>query len=132
MVDLETTNMLLGVMAAVSVLEALLIIGLGIGGFMVYRRVTTLINELEERRIAPLAAKVDAILGDVQAVTGRMQAQAARVDNAIHGTLARVDSTATGVKDAVRDRVDQVVGVARGVRAVLAAMFGRTVSQARV
>jgi hypothetical protein len=130
-VDLDTTNVLLGIMAAVSVLEGLLIIGLGVGGFMVYRRVMTLVTELEERQIAPLTAKVNAILEDVQGVTGRMQAQAARVDNAIHGTLARVDSTAAGVKDAVRYKVDSVVGVARGVRAVLASLFGRRVTEAR-
>ena len=32
MVDLHTTNMLLGIMAGVSVLEALLLIGMGVGG----------------------------------------------------------------------------------------------------
>jgi pyrimidine operon attenuation protein/uracil phosphoribosyltransferase len=130
-VDLDTTNMLLGIMAVVSVLEGLLIIGLAVGGFMLYRRVTTLINELEERHVAPLTAKVNAILEDVQGVTGRMQAQAARVDNAIHGTLAKVDSTASGVKDAVRDKVDHVVGVARGVLAVVASLFGRHETEAR-
>jgi pyrimidine operon attenuation protein/uracil phosphoribosyltransferase len=130
-VDLDTTNMLLGIMAAVSVLEGLLIIGLAIGGFVLYRRVTTLINELEERHVAPLTAKVNAILEDVQGVTGRMQAQAARVDNAIHGTLARVDSTASGVKDVVRDQVDHMVGVARGVVAVIASLFGRHETEAR-
>jgi pyrimidine operon attenuation protein/uracil phosphoribosyltransferase len=132
MVDLDTTNMMLGIMAAVSVLEALLLIGLGIGGFMMYRRVMTLVNELEQRQIAPLTAKVNAILGDVRAVTGRVQAQAARVDNAIHGTLDSVDSTATGVKDAVRDRVDQVIAVARGIRAAVASLFGRDMTHARV
>ncbi len=129
--DLDTTNMLLGIMAVVSVLEGLLIIGLSVGGYMVYRRVTTLVTELEERQIAPLTAKVNAILEDVQGVTGRMQAQAARVDNAIHGTLAKVDSTAAGVQDAVRNQVHTVVGVARGVRAVLASLFGRKVTEAR-
>jgi hypothetical protein len=123
--------MLLGIMAAVSVLEGLLIIGLAIGGFVLYRRVTTLINELEERHVAPVTAKVNAILEDVQGVTGRMQAQAARVDNAIHGTLARVDSTASGVKDVVRDQVDHMVGVARGVLAVIASLFGRRETEAR-
>jgi hypothetical protein len=130
-VDLDTTNMLLGIMAAVSVLEGLLIIGLAIGGFVLYRRVTTLMNELEERHVAPVTAKVNAILEDVQGVTGRMQAQAARVDNAIHGTLARVDSTASGVKDVVRDQVDHMVGVARGVLAVIASLFGRRETEAR-
>ena len=32
-VDLSTTNLLLGIMAAVSVLEALVVIGIGVGGF---------------------------------------------------------------------------------------------------
>ena len=98
---------------------------------MLYRRVTTAVNELERASVAPLTAKVNAILGDVQGVTGRMQAQAARVDNAIHGTMEQVDSTAAGVKDAVRNRVHTVVGVARGVRAVLASLFGRKVTEAR-
>jgi hypothetical protein len=132
MVDLDTTNMILAIMAAVSVLEGLVLIGLGVGGFIVYRRVMTLINDLEERQIAPLTAKVNAILGDVRAVTSRVQTQATRVDNAIHGTLDRVDSTAADVKDAVREKVDLVVGIARGVRAVVASLFGRDMTQARV
>ena len=36
--ELGTTNLLLGIMAAVSVLEALVIIGIGVAGFMVYRQ----------------------------------------------------------------------------------------------
>jgi hypothetical protein len=131
-VDLDTTNTLLGIMAAVSVLEGLLIIGLAVGGFMAYRRIMTLVTELEERHIAPITAKTNAILEDVQGVTGRMQAQAARVDNAIHGTLDRVDSTAAGVSGAVREKMAHVVGVARGVRAVVASLFGRRASEARV
>ena len=37
MVDLTTTNVLLGIMAAVSILEALCLIGAGVAGFLVYR-----------------------------------------------------------------------------------------------
>jgi len=82
MANLDTTNMLLGIMAAVSVLEALLLIGLGIGGFMVYRRVMQLVNDLETRKIATL-----------------------------------------------RDKVNQAVGVARGIRAVIASIMGTESSQ---
>jgi hypothetical protein len=35
--NLATTNLLLGIMAAVSVLEALVIIGIGVAGYLVYR-----------------------------------------------------------------------------------------------
>jgi hypothetical protein len=122
--NLDTTNMLLGVMAAVSVLEALLLIGLGIGGFMVYRRVMQLVNDLETRQIAPLRDKVDSILLDVKTVTARVSEQTERVDHAISGTIHRVDETADRVKGSVRDKVNQAVGVARGIRAVIASLIG--------
>ena len=58
MVDLHTTNVLLGIMAAVSVLEALLVIGMGVGGFLVYRRVMQLVSDLEARQIADTQRQV--------------------------------------------------------------------------
>lgn len=121
--NLETTNMMLGIMAVVSVLEALLLIGLGVGGFLLYRRAMALINDLEARQIAPLREKVDAILADVRTVTSRVSHQTERVDHAITGTMDRVDETADRVKTSVRDKVNQAVGVVRGVRAVIAALL---------
>ena len=41
--ELGTTNLLLGIMAAVSVLEAIVIIGMGVAGFMAYRNVMALV-----------------------------------------------------------------------------------------
>jgi hypothetical protein len=121
--DLHTTNLLLGIMAAVSVLEALLLIGMGIGGYVVYGRVTTLIADLEARQVAPLREKVEAILADVKSVTARVSQQTERVDHAISGTMGRVDETAERVKGSVRDKVNQAVGVVRGIRAILASLM---------
>jgi hypothetical protein len=118
-IDLHTTNILLGIMAAVSVLEALVLIGIAVGGFMVYRRVTQLVTDLEARQIAPLREKVDAILADVKAVTARVSQQTERVDHAISGTMDRVDETAERVKSTLRDKVAQAAGVVRGVRAII-------------
>jgi len=123
MPNLDTTNTMLGIMAAVSVLEALLLIGVGIGGFMAYRRVMQLANDLETRQIAPLRDKVDAILADVKTVTARVSQQTERVDHAISGTIHRVDETADRVKGSVRDKVNQTVGIVRGVRAVIASLM---------
>lgn len=69
-VDLTTTNVLLGILATVSVLEALAVVGLLAGGFVMFRRVMKLLAEIEERRVAPAAAKVYEILDDVKTVTG--------------------------------------------------------------
>jgi hypothetical protein len=122
--DLGTTNMWLAIMAIVSVLEALLLIGMGVAGFLIYRRVMQLVNELEARQIAPLREKVDSILVDVKAVTAQVNQQTERVNHAISGTMNRVDETAGRVTDTVRDKVNQAVGVARGIRAVIMSVLG--------
>jgi hypothetical protein len=120
---LETTNLMLGIMAAVSVLEALVLIGVAVGAFMAYRRVLALINDLEARQIAPLRAKVDGILADVKSVTARVSHQTERVDHAIAGTMEKVDVTAERVKSTLMDKVHQATGVVRGVRAVITSLM---------
>lgn len=122
-VSLETTNTWLAIMAIVAVLEALLLIALGVGGFFVYRRVMRVVGELETRQVAPLREKVDAILVDVKTITARVSEQTARVDSAIAGTMDRVDETAERMKDTVRDRVSKATGIIRGLRAVLITLF---------
>lgn len=121
---LETTNLMLGIMAGVSVLQALVLIGVAIGGFMAYRRIMTLVNDLEARQIAPVRQQVDGILADVKSVTSRVSHQTERVDHAIAGTMDRVDDTAARVKSSVREKVYQATGVVRGVRAVIMSLLG--------
>jgi pyrimidine operon attenuation protein/uracil phosphoribosyltransferase len=121
--DLHTTNVALIVMAVVSVLEALVLIGIAVGGLMVYRRIMQLVNDLEDRQIAPVRAKVDAILGDVRTLTARVSEDAERVDQAIHGTINRVDDTAEHLKSTVREKVSYVAGVIRGVRAAIVSLL---------
>jgi hypothetical protein len=121
--DLGTTNMWLAIMAIVSVLEALLLIGLGIAGFVVYRRVMQVVNDLEVRQVAPLRERVDAILADVKAVTARVSHQSERVDHAISGTMDRVDVTAERMKSSVADKINQVAGVIRGIRAAIVSLL---------
>ena len=111
------------IIALVSVFQALLFIGLGVAGYLVYSRVMTLINDLEARQIAPIREKVDAILTDVKAITARVGQQTERVDHAITGTIDRVDHTADRVRAGVHEKVSQVAGVMRGVRAVIVSLL---------
>jgi ABC-type transporter Mla subunit MlaD len=112
-------------MAAVSVLEALLLIGAGIAGALMYRRVMQLVTDLEARQIVPLREKLDAILVDVKAVTARVNQQSERVDHAIAGTIDRVDETAGRVRESVREKVNQAAGVVAGLRAIIVSMLNR-------
>ena len=86
--DLTTTNALLGIMAAVSVLEALALIALLGGGLLLYRRMTRLIAGIEERQVAPVAARVNAILDDVKGVTKVAKDAAESADGGVRWGLA--------------------------------------------
>jgi len=121
--ELGTTNLLLGIMAAVSVLEALLMIGMGIGGFIAYKKVMEVVNGLEVRQVAPAMARVNAILDDVKAVSTKVKEETERVDHAIHSTMDRIDDTADRVRSNVRAKTSRVVGFVRGLRVALEGML---------
>lgn len=117
--SLSTTNLLLGIMAVVSALEALLVIGVGVAGWMLYRRVMELVNGLEQRQIAPAMARVNAILDDVKGVTEKVKEETERVDHAIRTTMDRVDDTADRLRANVQAKTGRVVGFVRGMRVAI-------------
>jgi len=121
--NLATTNLLLGIMAAVSVLEALLVIGIGIAAVIVYRRVMELLAGLETRQVAPAMARVNAILDDVKGVTTKVREETERVDQAIRSTMDRVDDTADRVRSNVRAKTGRIVGFIRGARVAIESLL---------
>jgi len=123
MAELGTTNIFLGIMAVVSILEGLLIIGMGVGGYLAYRKVMELVNGLEQRQVAPAMARVNAILDDLKVVSTKVKDEADRVDQAIRTTMDRVDDTADRVRSNVREKTSRVVGIMRGVRVALETML---------
>jgi hypothetical protein len=123
--QLGTTNLFLGVMAAVSVLQALVLIGVGIAGYMAYRRVTTLIETLEDRHVAPAMGRVNAILDDVKVVSAKVKEETERVDHAIHSTIDRVDDTVDRVRWNVRAKTSRLVGALRGARLAIETILHR-------
>ena len=121
--ELGTTNLLLGIMAAVSVLEALVVIGIGVAGFLAYRKVMVLIEGIEARQVAPAMARVNAILDDVKAVSAKVKQETERVDQAIHSTMGRIDDTADRVRSNVRAKTSALVGFLRGARTAVASVL---------
>jgi uncharacterized protein YoxC len=130
MVNLETTNWLLGAIAVASVVQTLTLVVMAIAGFRFYRQTSVALEELESRHVAPLRRQVDGVLSQVntvlseaQSIAARVNHQTERVDGAISGTIERVDETADRLKGRVRDKVSQWTGVVRGVRAVIASLL---------
>lgn len=121
--ELGTTNLMLGIMAAVSVLEALVIIGIGVAGFMAYKKVMEVVTGIETRQVAPAMARVNAILDDVRAVSMKVKEETERVDTAIHSTMDRIDNTADRVRSNVRAKTSRFVGFVRGLRVAIEGML---------
>jgi hypothetical protein len=125
--NLDTTNLLLGIMAAVSVLEALVLIGVGFMAYRLYMHAMQTIREIEARQVAPLVVRVnalmdrvDGILGDVKEVTTRVSDRTERVDAAIRNTTSSVSS-----------RVNRVLTLVHTARAAVDGFFhhGRRAEQ---
>jgi hypothetical protein len=102
--NLATTNLLLGIMAAVSVVEALVAIGMAFGAWRLYQRATDLVETVEARHIAAVTGRVNAILDDVKDVTERVKEEARWVG---------------GVRAKWQSKARRAVGVARGLRIVV-------------
>jgi hypothetical protein len=121
--QLETTNLLLGIMAAAAALQMLLLIGAGVAGVLLYRRVNELLATVETRHLAPAMMRVNAILDDVKDVSATVKAETERVDQAIHQTIDRIDDTADRVRSNVRAKTNHVIGYIRGARAAIEALL---------
>jgi hypothetical protein len=117
--NLGTTNLFLGIVAAASVLEALVMVGVGVAAFIIYRRVTDLVTGLEARHVAPAMRRVNAILDDVSRVSAQVREETERVDHAIRTTMDRVDDTTERVRSNLRAKTSWVVGAIRGVRVAI-------------
>jgi hypothetical protein len=74
-------------MAVVSILEALALLVFIGAGFLFYRRLTRLIAGIEERQIAPVTSRVNAILDDVKGVSGIVRGAADSTDSSVRRGL---------------------------------------------
>ncbi len=86
--DLTTTNVFLGIMAAVSLLEAAAVIVLLGGGVLMYRKLARLVEGIEQRQVAPVVVRVNGILDDVKVVSSVARGAADSADNGLRMALA--------------------------------------------
>jgi len=133
MIDLTTTNVLLGIMAAVSVLEALALIGACVMGLRLYRQLTEQITVLETRHVQPLrlqaeqlSTQAQAILQNVQPIlqtvhriAERVEHSTSRVDTAVDNTVHKAEVAVDRVQGGMRKTAGTVIGVVRGMRTAI-------------
>jgi hypothetical protein len=121
--SLDTTNLLLGIMAAVSVLQVLFMVGAGIVAWRAYKALVDLATDVGTRHVAPTLTRVNGMLDDVSHLTSTVKGEAERVDYAINRTIGRVDDTARRMRSNVVVKTSRVVGFVRGVRAAIESLL---------
>ena len=111
--NLDTTNLLLGIMAAVSVVEALVLIGIGVLGYRLYTQTMKTVQEIEARQVAPLVARVNALMTRVDTILTDVKDVTARVSHRTERVSARVNRVVSFVHSA-RAAVDNLIHFGHG------------------
>lgn len=116
---LETTNFWLAVMAIVSVIQSLVLIGVAWFSYHVYVKTTRAANDLESRYLMPLSHRMNRIMDEAEDIAGRVKDTEAAVRNRIR----HVADTGNVAMAAVRARSWPVVGILRGLRVAMDVLF---------
>jgi uncharacterized protein YoxC len=120
MESLTTTNVWLAILAVVSLLEFLMIMAAGVLAYRVYRQVMVAVQTVERLHIAPVRARVDGILDEVQVMTEKVR----RLQESVEETLRLVAGTGGQVAEAVRSRTWPILGLIHGIRAAANTVTG--------
>jgi hypothetical protein len=117
--NLTTTNIWLGILAVVSLLEFLMILAAGFMAFRVYQQVTEVVENVERDHIAPLRARVDALLDEVQVITSKVKS----AQDSVGDAFRHVAGTGSMVAGAVRSKTWPIVGLLKGLRVAASAVM---------
>jgi len=114
--NLATTNVWLAILAIVSLLEFLMICAAGLFAYKAYRQVMSIVENVERTHVAPIRARVDAMLDEVQMMIDRLRHAQASVGEA----LRHVTGAGTAVAGSVKAKTWPIVGIINGIRSAAA------------
>jgi hypothetical protein len=117
--DLTMTNVWLAILAIVSLIEFLMIAAAGLFAYKAYRQVMSVIDNVERAHIAPLRARVDAILDEVEVITGKVKHAQDSVTAALH-SAGNVGSV---LAENLRAKTWPIVGLLKSARVVAATLM---------
>ena len=112
MENLTTTNIWLGILAIVSLLEFAIIAVAGLLAFRMYKKAMTTLETVERVHVAPLRARVDGLLDEVQAVTNKVK----HAQESVSDALRQVAGTGSMVAGAVKSKTWPIVGLIQGLK----------------
>ena len=114
MADLTWTNTWLGILAVISLIQFLILCVAGVFAYRMYQTTMATIETVERAHIAPLRARVDSVLDQVQQMTDKVRHAQESVSDALH----HVTGTGSAVADAVKSKAWPIVGILQGLKSI--------------
>lgn len=116
--DLTMTNVWLGILATISLIEFLMIAAGGLMAYKAYKQAMTALESVERVHIAPLRARVDAVLDEVEVITGKVRHAQDSVASAFN-TAAYAGTIIAGT---MKSKTWPILGIINGVRMAASAL----------
>jgi hypothetical protein len=120
MVDLTWTNTWLGILAVISLIQFLALCVAGFLAYRMYQKAMTTLETVERVHIAPLRARVDGMLDQVQLMTDKVR----HAQESVSDALRHVTGTGSAVAGAVKTKAWPIVGILQGLKSVANTMMG--------
>ena len=120
MTDLTWTNTWLGILAMISLIQFFILCAAGFFAYRLYQKAMTTIETVERVHIAPLRAKVDGMLDQVEAMTDKVR----HVQESVVVALRHVTGTGSAVAGAVKSKSWPIVGIFQGLKSVANSVMG--------
>lgn len=120
MVDLTWTNTWLGILAVISLIQFLALCVAGFLGYRMYQKAMTTLETVERVHMAPLRARVDSLLDQVQNMTDKVR----HAQESVSDALRHVTGTGSAVAGAVKTKAWPIVGILQGLKSVANTMMG--------
>ena len=116
--DLGTTNVWLALIAIASILQLLIVIGLLIGSYRLFRRLEKSVDRISDELIAPVSVRAHKFLDEAE----DLMARARSFDDGVRRTLSRVGDGVDVASAVMKTRFWPVIGLLRGVKAGLSTL----------
>ena len=118
--DLTWTNTWLAILAVISLIQFLFVCAAGFLAYRLYREAMTTIETVERLHIAPLRARVDGMLDQVQVMTDTIR----HAHESVSDALRHVTGAGSAVAGAVKSKTWPIVGIFQGLKSVANSMMG--------
>ena len=118
--DLTWTNTWLAILAMISLIQFLIVCAAVFLAYRLYQQAMTTIETVERLHIAPLRARVDGLLDQVQVMTDKVR----HVQDSVSDALRHVTGTGSAVAGAVKSKTWPIVGIFQGLKSVANTVFG--------